>query len=76
MAGVRAGDAEVADEGSGLRYELFKGSKKDNTDVIAFDYQPIWTIFPLEVAVDMEEIILDYYKDKKLGINLSQFATE
>ena len=52
------------------------GSKKDNTDVIAFDYLPIWTIFPLEVAVDMEEIILDYYKDKKLGINLSQFATE
>ena len=52
------------------------GSKQDNTDVVAFDYLPIWTIFPLEVAIDLEEIIMDYYKDKKIGINLSQFATE
>ena len=56
--------------------EWMMRAKQDNTDVVAFDYLPIWTIFPLEVAIDLEEIIMDYYKDKKIGINLSQFATE
>lgn len=63
-------------ESSKVTIDGNNGSKQDNTDVVAFNYMPIWTIFPFEVAIDLEEIIMDYYKDKKIGFNLSQFVTE
>jgi hypothetical protein len=49
-------------------------SKKDNTAIIAFDYMPIWSLFPLEVALKMEQFVVDFYQDKNTLIDMKRFV--
>ena len=49
-------------------------SKKDNTAIIAFDYMPIWSLFPLEVALKMEQFVVDFYQDMNTLIDMMRFV--
>lgn len=49
-------------------------NKDDNADVISIEYTGIWNLFPFDVADEIQDYIIDYYKGKKLCVDLENMG--
>lgn len=66
----------ASNESGAMAFGGSDNSKKDNTAILGFDYMPIWSIFPLEVAIKMEPIIVNFYEGKNTLIDMKRFKSE
>ena len=48
--------------------------KNDNSDIISIEYTGIWNLFPFYVADEIQEYIVNYYKNKTLCVDLENMG--